>query len=50
MPTGNDYLWLFRKFPAMATSIGEDGCYVEVNDAFIERLGYDRAELIGRPP
>lgn len=46
----DDYQWLFRKAPAMATAIGEDGRYLDVNDAFVERLGYPREQLIGRPP
>lgn len=45
-----DYLWLFRKAPIMATSIGEDGCYLDVNDAFIKRMGFTRTEMIGRRP
>ena len=46
----DDYLWLFRKAPMMATSIGEDGLYLDVNDAFTERLGYPREEMVGRRP
>jgi len=46
----DDYQWLFRKSPAMATSIGEDGAYLDVNDAFLERLGYDRDEMVGHRP
>ena len=34
----------------MATSIGEDGVYVDVNDAFLLRLGYEREEMVGRRP
>jgi PAS domain S-box-containing protein len=45
-----DYQWLFRKLPTMATSIGEDGTYLDVNDAFLERLGYDRADMVGHRP
>jgi PAS domain S-box-containing protein len=45
-----DYQWLFRKSPAMATSIGEDGTYLDVNDAFLERLGYAREEMVGHRP
>lgn len=45
-----DYQWLFRKSPAMATSIGEDGNYLDVNDAFLERLGYDREDMVGHRP
>jgi PAS domain S-box-containing protein len=46
----DDYQWLFRKAPAMATSIGEDGVYLDVNDAFLKRLGYQREEMVGRRP
>jgi PAS domain S-box-containing protein len=45
-----DYQWLFRKAPAMATSIGEDGRYLDVNDALLARLGYAREEMQGRRP
>ena len=34
----------------MATSIGEDGLYLDVNDAFTERMGFAREEMIGRRP
>lgn len=50
MTQRDDYQWLFRKAPAMATSIAEDGSYLDVNDAFLRRLGYKREEMIGRPP
>lgn len=46
----DDYKWLFRKAPVMATSISEAGRYLDVNDAFVERLGYRRDDVIGRPP
>jgi PAS domain S-box-containing protein len=45
-----DYQWLFRRSPVMATLIGEDGCYLDVNEAFLNRLGYDRDEMLGRRP
>lgn len=50
MPTNNDYEWLFRKAPAMATSIGSDGHYLDLNEAFLARLGYTREEMVGRRP
>ena len=50
MSRNDDYQWLFRKAPAMATAIGEDGCYLDVNDAVERRLGYARDEMIGRSP
>jgi PAS domain S-box-containing protein len=46
----NDYEWLFRRAPVMASSIGRDGHYLDVNDAFCGRLGFRRAEMIGRRP
>jgi PAS domain S-box-containing protein len=46
----DDYQWLFRKSPAMATSIGEDGTFLDVNDAFLERLGYARGDMVGHRP
>ena len=50
MITQDDYQWLFRKSPSMATSIAEDGVYLDVNDAMLERLGYERADMVGRSP
>jgi PAS domain S-box-containing protein len=50
MITSDDYQWLFRRAPSMATSIGEDGRYLDVNDAFLERLDYRREEMIGKRP
>lgn len=50
MIRNNDYEWLFRKLPAMATSIGRDGHYLDVNDALLDRLGYTRDEMVGRRP
>jgi PAS domain S-box-containing protein len=46
----DDYQWLFRKAPVMATAIDKDGCYLDVNDAVERRLGYAREEMIGRRP
>lgn len=48
--TPDDYQWLFRKSPGMATSIGEDGLYLDVNDALLDRLGYERDEMVGHRP
>ena len=50
MITQDDYQWLFRKSPAMATSIAEDGVYLDVNDTMLDRLGYEREEMVGRNP
>jgi len=50
MITADDYQWLFRKAPVMATSIAEDGVYLDVNDAILSRLGYDRGDMVGHRP
>lgn len=50
MITVDDYQWLFRRSPTMATSIAEDGHYLDVNDAMLDRLGYAREEMVGRQP
>lgn len=50
MLTAEDYLWLFRRSPAMATLIGDDGRFLDVNDAFVIRLGYGREEMLGGRP
>jgi PAS domain S-box-containing protein len=50
MVTQNDYEWLFRKAPVMTTSIAEDGSYLDVNDAMLERLGYALDDMVGRKP
>ena len=50
MSRNQDYQWLFRKAPAMATAIDEEGRFLDVNDAFERRLGYAREEMIGRRP
>jgi len=50
MITQTDYQWLFRKSPAMATSIADDGVYLDVNDAMLKRLGYEREAMVGHSP
>ena len=50
MENTTDYQWLFRKLPVMATAIGKDGTYVDVNDKLLERLGYERDAMVGHRP
>ena len=50
MITQDDYEWLFRKAPVMTTSIAEDGSFLDVNDAMLERLGYALEEMVGHKP
>ncbi|MEM9333511.1 MAG: sigma 54-interacting transcriptional regulator [Pseudomonadota bacterium] len=50
MIDNDDYQWLFRRAPTMATAIGENGHYLDVNDAFADRLGFSREEIVGQAP
>jgi len=50
MVSQNDYEWLFRKAPVMTTSIAENGTYLDVNDAMLERLGYELEDMVGQKP
>ena len=50
MITQDDYEWLFRKAPVMTTSIAEDGSYLDVNDAMLQRLGYRHEQMVGQKP
>jgi PAS domain S-box-containing protein len=50
MLSPDDYLWIFRRSPTMASLIGENGRYLDVNDAFAGRLGYGRDEMVGARP
>ena len=50
MISHDDYEWLFRKAPVMTTSIAEDGAYLDVNDAMLERLGYELEDMVGHRP
>lgn len=50
MLENDDYQWLFRKAPAMMTSIAANGTYVDVSNTFLERLGYEREQVLGRRP
>ena len=50
MISQDDYRWLFRKAPIMATSIAEHGTFLDVNDAMLARLGYARSEMVGHSP
>ncbi len=42
---------LFHNNPAlMALTSVPERCYIDINQAFIDALGYHRAEVIGKPP
>ncbi|MDX1517111.1 MAG: sigma 54-interacting transcriptional regulator [Woeseiaceae bacterium] len=50
MPAPDNYEWLFRHAPVMAASISEGGTLLDVNDALLARLGFERDAMIGRRP
>lgn len=50
MTVPDAYRWFFRKAPTMATLIDGEGRFLDVNDAFLERLGFAREEMIGCRP
>lgn len=43
------YQAVYRKTPAMMHSIDANGIIVEVSDIWLEKLGYKRDQVIGRP-
>ena len=40
---------VYRQTPAMMHSIDSKGCIVEVSDRWLQKLGYAREEVLGRP-
>ena len=45
-----NYQWIFRKAPVLATALSADGVYLDVNDALLARLGYERGDMVGKRP
>jgi PAS domain S-box-containing protein len=45
MPQAEQYLWLFRRSPALLVSLNEDGFFVDASDAWLRRFGYAREEI-----
>ncbi|MEM6449788.1 MAG: PAS domain-containing protein [Cyanobacteria bacterium P01_D01_bin.105] len=43
------YQHLYEETPAMLHSVGADGCIVSVSHYWLEKLGYQRHEVVGRP-
>lgn len=50
MPLADRYRWLFRRSPAMIVALDKDGFFSDASDAWIERLGYSREELVRLKP
>ena len=43
------YRWLYQNSPALLASVNPQGCLVDASDAWLERLGYSRADIVGKP-
>ena len=50
MPPEDPYLALFRRIPVMATLLDQEGCFIDVSDAWVRRTGYTREALRGARP
>ena len=40
---------LYNSTPIMMHSVGQDGCILDVNEFWLNTMGYERSEVIGRP-
>ncbi len=45
MTLNDRYQWLFRKIPVLAVSLDQDGFFLDVSDAWLQRFGYRREDL-----
>lgn len=43
------YRTLYRSTPAMLHTVGDDGLIVTVTDHWLQKLGFEREEVVGRP-
>jgi PAS domain S-box-containing protein len=43
------YRQLYRSTPAMLHTVDSDGCIVSVTDHWLQKMGYSRDEVVGRP-
>ncbi|MAF83550.1 MAG: Fis family transcriptional regulator [Chromatiales bacterium] len=50
MEISDRYAWLFRELPVIAALMDVDGCFIDVSDEWVRRLGYSREEMRGRRP
>ncbi len=50
MTTDVRYRSLFRRLPVIAAVMDRDGVFLDVSDEWERRLGYPRAEMLGRRP
>ena len=39
---------IYQKSPLAYQSLDENGCFIDVNPRWLEVLGYDRAEVLGK--
>ena len=47
--TADQYSTLYHNTPVMMHSVDDDGRLIRVNDYWLEALGYERNEVLGRP-
>jgi PAS domain S-box-containing protein len=45
MPLADRYRWLFRRSPSLLVAYDQEGYFLDVSDAWVERFGYSREEL-----
>ncbi len=50
MTTNDRYSWLFHELPVIAALMDADGCFTDVSDEWVRRLGYSCEEMRGRQP
>jgi PAS domain S-box-containing protein len=44
------YQFRFAQMPVVAAILDKDGCFVEVSEEWVERMGYTAADLAGKTP
>lgn len=49
MENEGTYRWLYQHSPTLLASINPEGYLVDASDAWLERLGYSRADIVGKP-
>jgi len=45
MPLADRYRWLFQRSPTLLVALDQEGYFLDVSDAWVERFGYSRDEL-----
>lgn len=50
MPLADRYRWLFRRSPALLVALDKGGYFMDASDAWVNRFGYSREELLEMRP